>query len=83
MAVVMKKKNTHFMPANECVCCHLTPYILSKVIHTTDLQMKYTAAGINSKSSNAAHTAPLPLTASTLISEKVGTVCCSCTMLYL
>jgi len=65
--------------------CHLTPYAVTKikVIHTTDLQMKYTNAGINSKSSNAAHIAPLPLSASTLASEEVCTGCGSFTKLNL
>jgi hypothetical protein len=65
------------------VFCHLTPYAATNVIHTTDLQMKYIAAGINSKSSDAAHTAPLLLSASKLASEKVCTGWCSFIMLYL
>ena len=65
------------------VFCHLTPYAVTKVIHTTDLQMKYTNAGINSNSSNAAHTSPLMLSASTLASEKVCTGWDSFTVLYL
>jgi len=78
-----EKKVSYLLQAMALVFCHLTPYALPKVIHTTDLQMKYTTAGINSKSSNAAHTAPLPLPASTLGPEKVCTGCCSCTKLYL
>ena len=82
-AVVVKKKVSYLPQAMAFVFCHLTPYAVTKVIHTTDLQMKYTTAGINSKSSNAAHTAPMLLSASTLASEKVCTEWCSFTMLYL
>jgi len=83
IAVVMKKKFSYLLQAMAFVFCHLTPYAVTKVIHTTDLQMKYTTAGINSKSSNAAHTAPMLLSASTSSSEKVCTGRCSFTMLYL
>jgi hypothetical protein len=66
-----EKKVSYLLQEMAFVFCHLTPYAVTKVIHTTDLKMKYTTAGINSKSDNAAHTAALPLSASTLASEEV------------
>jgi len=83
-AVVVKKKKSIILVTNNGLCfLPIDTYAVTKDTHTTDLQIKYTTAGINSKSSNAAHTAPLLPSSSTLASEGVCTGWCSFTKLNL